>query len=83
MNIRLIGREDQSGTSAKYRGFFRGIVRNWTGPGGTPLPGLQPTLSTGLNTGHHQLPFDEWTEVFGSERLTGALLDCLTHHVHI
>ena len=27
------------------------------------------------------LPFDEWTEVFGSERLTGALLDRLTHHV--
>ena len=26
------------------------------------------------------LPFDEWTEVFGSERLTGALLDRLTHH---
>ena len=29
------------------------------------------------------LPFDEWTEVFDSERLTGALLDRLTHHVHI
>ena len=29
------------------------------------------------------LPFDEWTAVFGSERLTGALLDRLTHHVHI
>ena len=29
------------------------------------------------------LPFDEWTEVFGSVRLTGALLDRLTHHVHI
>ena len=29
------------------------------------------------------LPFDEWTEVFGSERLTGALLGRLTHHVHI
>ena len=29
------------------------------------------------------LPFDEWTRVFGSERLTGALLDRLTHHVHI
>ena len=28
-------------------------------------------------------PFDEWTEIFGSERLTGALLDRLTHHVHI
>ena len=42
------------------------------------------------------LPFDEWTArlwhdppdhappaLFGSERLTGALLDRLTHHVHI
>ena len=28
-------------------------------------------------------PFEEWTSVFGSERLTGALLDRLTHHVHI
>ena len=29
------------------------------------------------------LLFDEWTETFGSERLTGALLDRLTHHVNI
>ena len=29
------------------------------------------------------LPFEEWAGVFGSERLTGALLDRLTHHVHI
>ena len=29
------------------------------------------------------LPFDEWTEIFGSQRLTGALLDRLTHHVNI
>jgi DNA replication protein DnaC len=28
-------------------------------------------------------PFDEWTEVFGSERLTGAILDRLTHHAHV
>jgi DNA replication protein DnaC len=35
------------------------------------------TLSTS------NLPFNEWTEAFGSERLTGALLDRLTHHVHI
>lgn len=35
------------------------------------------TLITG------DLPFDEWTEILGSERLTGALLDRITHHVHI
>lgn len=29
------------------------------------------------------LPFNEWTEILGTERLTGALLDRLTHHVHI
>jgi DNA replication protein DnaC len=29
------------------------------------------------------LPFEGWTSVFGSQRLTGALLDRLTHHVHI
>jgi DNA replication protein DnaC len=29
------------------------------------------------------LPFQGWTEVLGSERLTGALLDRFTHHVHI
>jgi DNA replication protein DnaC len=29
------------------------------------------------------LPFKQWTEVLGSERLTGAMLDRLTHRVHI
>lgn len=29
------------------------------------------------------LPFQDWTQIFGCERLTGALLDRLTHHVHI
>jgi len=29
------------------------------------------------------LPFENWTEIMGSERLTGALLDRLTHRVHI
>ena len=38
------------------------------------------TSSTLVTT---NLPFDEWTEVLGSERLTGALLDRLTHHVNI
>ncbi|GEP01886.1 hypothetical protein GCM10007887_38760 [Methylobacterium haplocladii] len=29
------------------------------------------------------LPFEDWTSVLGSERLTGALLDRLTYHVSI
>ena len=29
------------------------------------------------------LPFQEWTSVFASGRFTGALLDRITHHVHI
>ena len=38
----------------------------------------------GLDAGHlESAVLYEWTEVFGSERLTGALLDRLTHHVHI
>ena len=29
------------------------------------------------------LEFSRWREVFGDERLTGALLDRLTHHCHV
>ena len=29
------------------------------------------------------LPFEKWTEVLGNERLTGAVLDRLTHRCHI
>jgi len=29
------------------------------------------------------LPFEQWTEVLGSERLVGATLDLLTHRCHI
>jgi len=29
------------------------------------------------------LQFEKWTEVLGSQRLTGAFLDRLTHHCHI
>ena len=47
-------------------------ARGWEIP---PLPWT--------NCHRRSQPFDEWTEVFGSERLTGALLDRLTHHVHI
>jgi DNA replication protein DnaC len=29
------------------------------------------------------LPFTQWTGIFGCEHMTGALIDRLTHHVHI
>jgi DNA replication protein DnaC len=29
------------------------------------------------------LPFTKWPDIFGDERLAGALVDRLTHHVHI
>lgn len=29
------------------------------------------------------LPFSEWPQIFGDERLAGALIDRLTHHVHV
>jgi len=29
------------------------------------------------------LRFADWSQVFGDERLTATLLDCLTHHAHI
>jgi len=29
------------------------------------------------------LAFEQWTEIFGSERLTGALLDRITRRCHI
>jgi IstB-like ATP binding protein len=44
---------------------------------------IQPALRARFNHRHIEPAIDEWTSVFGSERLTGALLDRLTHHVHI
>jgi DNA replication protein DnaC len=41
------------------------------GPDSPPLP---PEVN---------LPFERWPEVLGSERLTGAVLDRLTHRCHI
>ena len=60
--------------------------------GFVPLPTTGAELLSEVFSQHYErgsvlvttnLPFDEWTTVFGSERLTGALLDRLTHHVHI
>ena len=44
---------------------------------------LQQRYERGSTLVTSNLPFDEWTYVFGSERLTSALLDRLTYHVHI
>jgi len=44
---------------------------------------ISPRYERGTIIITSNLPFDEWTEVFGAERLTGAILDRLTHHVNI
>ena len=44
---------------------------------------VQPAYENGATIVTSNLPFQEWTTVFASERLTGALLDRITHHVHI
>ena len=44
---------------------------------------ISPRYERGSTLITSNLPFEEWTETFGSERLTGALLDRLTHHVKI
>ena len=51
--------------------------------GASHVRSVFPALRTGLRSlVTSNLPFNEWTEIFGSERLTGALLDRLTQHVH-
>ena len=50
---------------------------------GRRLPPTGGQFSTLNNIVTSNLPFQEWTTVFASERLTGALLDRITHHVHI
>lgn len=44
---------------------------------------LSPRYERGSTMLTSNLPFAEWPDVLGSERLTGALLDRLTHHGHI
>ena len=48
-----------------------------------PVRSFSQRYERGATLVTSNLPFDEWTSVFGSERLTGALLDRLTNHVHI
>ena len=50
--------------------------------GSNPCRGIR-RYENGATIVTSNLPFQEWTSVFASERLTDALLDRITHHVHI
>jgi transposase len=63
--------------------FLEGHVRAFAYFGGVPTRILSQRYERGSTMVTSNLPFQEWTEVLGSERLTGALLDRLTLHVHI
>ena len=67
------------------RAWIRAALQDWPVQNGAELlfEVFSQRYERGSIMGTSNLPFDEWTEVFGSERLTGALLDRLTHHVHI
>jgi len=56
------------GSSVPWRPFAGSARRTWEA-------GSAPTFCT--------QPFENWVEVIGNECLTGALLDRLTHHIHI
>jgi len=43
-----------------------------------PFELISPHYERGATLITSNLPFDEWTETLGSERLTGALLDRIT-----
>ena len=77
MSIRLIGWEDPSGTSAKHRGFFRDCPKLDRTGAELIFEVFSQRYERGSIIVTTNLPFDEWTEAFGSERLTGALLDRL------
>ena len=61
-------------------------------PGYVPFTKAEAELLFGVVSRAHErqslvvttnLPFEQWPEVCGSERLTGATLERLTHRVHI
>ncbi len=58
-------------------------VRCWTDPGILLFDVISRAYEKTSLIVTTNLPFEQWDEVLGSERLTGALLDRLTHRVHI
>jgi DNA replication protein DnaC len=57
--------------------------RRWLALGCVLFDVFNQRYERGAKLVNSNLSFDEWATVFGSERLTGALLDRLIHHVHI
>ena len=79
LSIRLIGI-----FISHVAGLGKCLVSVVVSPAGGEMNRLRKALSVKVSSlVTTNLPFDEWTDVFGSERLTGALLDRLTHQVHI
>ena len=79
----MIGWEDPSGISAKYRGFFRDCPKS---------DSTVAELIFGVWSQRYERrsilvtanrAFEEWTTIFRSDRLTGVLLDRLPHQGHI
>ena len=69
---------------SRLAGLGKCLVSVVVSPTGGEMNRLRKALSVKVSSlVTTNLPFDEWTDVFGSERLTGALLDRLTHQVHI
>ena len=50
---------------------------------GTAVRLISQRYERGATLTTSNLPFEEWTEILGSKRLTGGLLDRITHHVNI
>ena len=70
---------DPSGTSAKYRGFFRDCPKS-DRTGAELLFGVwSQRYELGSILATTSLAFEEWTTVFRSDRLTGVPLDGLHH----
>ena len=73
-----------TGIISYVAGLGKCLVSVVVSPAGGEMNRLRKALSVKVSSlVTTNLPFDEWTDVFGSERLTGALLDRLTHQVHI
>jgi hypothetical protein len=69
---------------SRARSARRGSRRPWCATAATTTRCRRRMASRTCSTiGTSNLPFEDWTSIVGSERLTGPLLDRLTHYVSI